>query len=60
MREGIRKEGVLSPILFNVLIDDVMRATGGKTKKIQVGKRQLKTVDIGECAFADDKNEKDW
>lgn len=63
-KEGLRQGGVLSPTLFNIVLDDVIKETKSKTRKLQVGYRNMKIVELVECAFADDlmiygKNEKE-
>lgn len=63
-KEGLRQGGVLSPALFNIVLDDVFKEIKNKTKRLQVGHRNLQIVEISECAFADDlivyaKNERD-
>lgn len=62
--EGLRQGGVLSPTLFNVLMDDIIKEVKKKTRKLQAGYRKLEVLRIGECAFADDltilaRNEED-
>ena len=54
INNGLRQGGVLSPTLFNVMMDDMIKDTRAKTKKLQVGHYNLKPVEISECAFADD------
>ena len=54
VKEGLRQGGVLSPLLFNLVMDDIIKETGNKTSKLYVGHRCLKPVWIKQCAFADD------
>lgn len=63
-KEGLRQGGVLSPLLFNIMLDDVLKEIKSERKKIQVGYRNMQIVEIAESAFADDlviyaKNEED-
>lgn len=53
-REGLRQGGVLSPTLFNIVMDDILKETKEKVKKLLVGYRNMERVTISECAFADD------
>lgn len=54
INEGIRQGGVLSPTLFNVVMDEVIKETRGKTSRLFVGYHNMKPVWLSECAFADD------
>lgn len=61
---GLRQGGVLSPLLFNVVMDDIIKKTKEKTTKLYVGHNKLQPVRVSVCAFADDvaifaKSEKD-
>lgn len=51
---GVRQGGVLSPVLFNLVMDEVIKETRGRTSKLFVGYRNMEPVWISECAFADD------
>jgi Reverse transcriptase (RNA-dependent DNA polymerase)/Endonuclease-reverse transcriptase len=63
-KDGLRQGGVLSPVLFIMIMDDVLKEIKTSSKNIQVGYRNLEMITIAECLFADDlvlfaKNEKD-
>lgn len=53
-KEGLRQGGVMSPLLFIILIDDVIKQNEKKIKKLEVGYRKLQRIAVSECAFADD------
>ncbi|XP_031358768.1 uncharacterized protein LOC116182371 [Photinus pyralis] len=52
--EGLRQGGVLSPILFLLIMDHIIKATATRTKKVHIGTNKLIPVNVSECAFADD------
>lgn len=52
--KGLRQGGALSPTLFIILMDDIIKQTRTKTKKLEIGYRRLEKIAIAECAFADD------
>lgn len=52
--EGLRQGGVLSPVLFCIYMDEIIKECTLKTKKLTVGYRRLTPVEVTECAFADD------
>nr|CAH7736900.1 unnamed protein product [Callosobruchus chinensis] len=52
--DGLRQGGVLSPTLFIMVMDDIIKAVKGKTKKVHVGFYQMRAIDLSACAFADD------
>lgn len=52
--EGLRQGGVLSPVLFCVFMDEIMKECTPKVKKLTIGYRRLAPVEISECVFADD------
>lgn len=54
VNEGVRQGGVLSPTLFNLVMDEVIRETRKRTSSLSVGYRNLEPIRISECAFADD------
>lgn len=51
---GLRQGGVMSPALFTVFMDDIIRRCNQECKSLYVGYRNLEKVEIKECAFADD------
>lgn len=51
---GLRQGSVLSPVLFIIIMDEVIRQARQRTNKLKVGNKNLKPVFISECAFADD------
>nr|CAH7719234.1 unnamed protein product [Callosobruchus chinensis] len=52
--DGLRQGGVLSPTLFIMVMDDIIKAVKGKTKKVHVDFYQMRAIDLSACAFADD------
>lgn len=53
-KEGLRQGGVLSPLLFIIMMDDIIKELKGTVRQIQVGYRNMEAIGISECAFADD------
>ncbi|KAI5747504.1 hypothetical protein M8J77_015356 [Diaphorina citri] len=51
---GVRQGDILSPYLFILLMDDVIKACKQRTKKFNIGYWKLQPVFITEMAFADD------
>ena len=52
--DGLRQGGVLSPTLFIILMDDVVKKCNEKTKKLHIGYNKLQPSNLSECVFADD------
>lgn len=52
--QGLRQGGVMSPILFTVFMDDVIKRCNRRTRRMYIGYRYLQRIEISECAFADD------
>jgi hypothetical protein len=52
--DGLRQGGVLSPLLFIIMMDEIIKKTKEKVKQVKIGHYKLTTVKISECAFADD------
>lgn len=61
---GLRQGGSLSPVLFLLLMDEIIKQTKEETKTITIGSYKLQPVQIAECIYADDlaifaRNERD-
>jgi hypothetical protein len=54
IKQGLRQGGVMSPVLFNVYMDEIMKECRTHTNKLNVGYKNMMQVGISECAFADD------
>lgn len=52
--QGLRQGGTLSPVLFIIMLDEVMKILKGKLKKLTIGSYNLQKVHITESAYADD------
>lgn len=52
--EGLRQGSVLSPTLFNLILDDVTKEVENEVGKVLVGYRNMEPVYLAQCAFADD------
>lgn len=52
--EGLRQGGVLSPVLFGIIMDEIIKQCTPKLKKPVIGYRTLTPVKVSECVFADD------
>ena len=53
-KDGLRQGGVLSPALFIMIMDDVLKEVKPKISQVHVGYRNMKPIGISECLFADD------
>lgn len=53
-KEGVRQGGGLSPLLFIIFMDNIIKETNKKSKPLHVGYRNLQKIEISNCAFADD------
>ncbi|XP_044760185.1 uncharacterized protein LOC123317645 [Coccinella septempunctata] len=53
-KAGLRHGGSLSPVLFLIFMDEILKEVTKRTKKYQVGYKNLQRVEISECAFVDD------
>lgn len=52
-KEDLRQEGVLSPTLFGVVMNDATNEIKTKVKMLNVGYRNLALLGIIDCAFTD-------
>lgn len=53
-KEGIRQGGALSPTLFIIFMDEIIKKCRRKIKQTFVGYRNMEQIYISECAYADD------
>ncbi|KAK9880957.1 hypothetical protein WA026_013281 [Henosepilachna vigintioctopunctata] len=51
---GLRQGRRLSPALFNVHMDHIIKKSEQKVKKMFIGHKKLERVDVAEGVFADD------
>lgn len=54
INDGLKQGGVMSPLLFIVVMDDVIKATKKEIRTVNIGYHMMKKVCISVCAFADD------
>lgn len=53
-QDGLKQGGVLNPIPFLPIIDDIIRATEHKIRKLHIEYNDFKPPRRSECAFVDD------
>ena len=53
-KEELRQGGVLTHVLFIMIMDDVTKEIKAKIKQIYIEQKKSKTSRIAECIFADD------
>lgn len=53
-KEGLRQGAAMSPTLFTVFIDKIIRECNRRTKNLFIGYKNLIPVELSECAYADD------
>lgn len=63
-KERLPQRGVLDPIHFKIVMDDVIKDAKRKVKALGIGSRNMEVVSTTACVFADDStifasNEKD-
>lgn len=52
--QGVRQGGVLSPMLFIVFMNEIIKKASNESKKLSVGYNRMRITKISECVFADD------
>ena len=52
--DGLRQGGVLSPVLFIITMNEIIQKSREGAKALRIGYKNMKPVEITECAFADD------
>lgn len=52
--QGVRQGGVLSPLLFLIFMDQIIKNCSRSSRKMNVGYYKMNSIQISECVFADD------